>query len=63
MSTMVVRRTVSEVALMFAGGLYLWSRIVHAIAYSLGVPWVRTIAFVGGFAAQMMIAWQLLVAS
>lgn len=39
--------------------LYLWSRILHAITYTLGVPWLRTIAFVGGFAAQMIIAWQL----
>ena len=45
-----------------AGMLYLWSRIVHAITYTLAVRWVRTLAFVGGFAAQMMLAWQLLAA-
>ena len=43
-----------------ASTLYLWSRVVHAITYALRVPWLRTLAFVGGFAAQMMIAWQLL---
>jgi len=45
-----------------ASTLYLWSRVVHAFAYTLRVPWIRTLAFVGGFAAQMMVAWQLLEA-
>ena len=45
-----------------AGVLYLWSRVLHAITYTLGVPWLRTIAFTGGFVAQMMVAWQLLAA-
>jgi uncharacterized MAPEG superfamily protein len=48
-------------AVAIAGTLYLWSRIVHAITYTLGVPWLRTLAFVGGFAAQMMLAWQLVM--
>ena len=43
-----------------AGTLYLWSRIAHAITYMLGISWLRTIAFVGGFAAQVMIASQFL---
>ena len=43
-----------------ASVLYLWSRVLHAITYTLRISWLRTVAFVGGFAAQMMIAWQLL---
>jgi len=43
-----------------AGSLYLWSRVAHAVIYTLGVPWLRTLAFMGGFAAQMLVAWQLL---
>jgi uncharacterized MAPEG superfamily protein len=43
-----------------AGSLYLWSRVVHAIVYVLGVPWLRTLAFTVGFVAQMLVAWQLL---
>jgi uncharacterized membrane protein YecN with MAPEG domain len=43
-----------------AGSLYLWSRVAHAIVYTLGVPWLRTLAFTGGFVAQMLVAWQLL---
>jgi len=45
-----------------AGPLYLWSRVAHAVTYTFRVPWLRTFAFVGGFAAQMMVAWELLSA-
>ena len=43
-----------------AGPLYLWSRVAHAVTYTFRVPWLRTLAFVGGFLAQMMVAWELL---
>jgi len=43
-----------------AGSLYLWSRVAHAVIYTLAVPWLRTLAFMGGFTAQMLVAWQLL---
>jgi len=42
---------------------YFWARLVHALAYTFKVPWVRTLAFVVGFCAQAAIAWQLLLAS
>ena len=51
---------ISTQATALAGSLYLWSRILHAITYTLGVPWLRTLAFVGGFVAQMIVAFQLL---
>lgn len=51
---------ISTALTVAASTLYLWSRIVHAVAYTFGISWVRTLAFVGGFAAQMMLAWQLL---
>ena len=41
--------------------LYFWARIVHFVAYTLGVSWVRTLGFAGGFVAQMMLAVQLLM--
>lgn len=47
-------------ALAFAAALFLWSRVLHAIVYTLGVPWIRTVAFAGGFVAQMIIARELL---
>jgi len=51
---------ISTPATVFAGSLYLWSRVAHAVTYTLGVPWLRTLAFMGGFAAQMLVAWQVL---
>jgi uncharacterized MAPEG superfamily protein len=42
-----------------AAVVYFWARVVHAIAYTLALPWVRTLAFTAGFFAQAVIAWQL----
>jgi uncharacterized MAPEG superfamily protein len=39
-----------------AAMLYFWARVVHAIAYTFKVPWLRTLGFIGGFAAQMWVA-------
>ena len=41
--------------------VYFWARVVHAVAYTFAVPWVRTLAFAVGFFAQVAVAWQLLV--
>lgn len=40
--------------------VYFWARLVHAVAYTFAVPWVRTLSFTVGFLAQASIAWQLL---
>lgn len=40
--------------------VYFWARVVHVGAYTLAVPWVRTLAFAAGFFAQAAIAWQLI---
>lgn len=52
---------ISNAATMFAAALYFWSRLVHVIAYTFAVPWVRTLAFAGGFVAQATFALQILV--
>jgi uncharacterized MAPEG superfamily protein len=44
-----------------ACAIYFWARAVHLVAYTLAIPWVRTLAFTVGFFAQAAIAWQLLV--
>lgn len=44
-----------------AAVVYFWARVVHALAYTLAVPWVRTLSFTAGFLAQAAIAWQLLL--
>ncbi|HEY1458646.1 MAG TPA: MAPEG family protein [Casimicrobiaceae bacterium] len=51
---------VTNASTAFAAALYFWSRVAHVLAYTLALPWVRTLAFVGGFAAQVIFAWQLL---
>jgi hypothetical protein len=35
--------------------------VVHVIAYTMAIPWVRTLAFAVGFFAQATIAWQILM--
>ena len=39
---------------------YFWARVVHAAAYTLAVPWVRTLAFLVGFGCQAVLVLQLL---
>jgi len=40
--------------------VYFWARLVHVLAYTFAIPWVRTLAFTVGFFAQAVIAWQIL---
>lgn len=51
----------SNSAIGTAALLYFWARVVHVIAYTFGVPWVRTLSFAVGFLCQAVIAWQLLM--
>jgi uncharacterized MAPEG superfamily protein len=51
---------ISNPAIATAAVVYFWARVVHAIAYALAIPWVRTLAFAVGFFAQAAVAWQLL---
>jgi len=44
-----------------AAMIYFWARLIHAVGYTLAIPWVRTLSFTAGFLAQAVIAWQLLV--
>lgn len=50
---------VSNSTTVLACELYFWARLVHLLAYTFAIPWVRTIAFVAGFACQIAIALQL----
>ena len=47
---------VSSSATATASTLFLISRVAHAVIYTAGIPLVRTIAFVIGFACQMTLA-------
>ena len=52
---------VHQPAIATAACVYFWARVVHAAAYTLAVPWVRTLSFVVGVAMQLWIAWVLLM--
>jgi uncharacterized MAPEG superfamily protein len=43
-----------------AAAVYFWARVVHTLAYTFAVPWVRTMAFGVGFVAQMAVVWLIL---
>ncbi len=41
---------------------FFWFRVVHYILYVLGVPFGRTLAFAGGWVAQIFYIYQILIA-
>ena len=43
-----------------AAAVYFWARVVHFFAYTFRIPWVRTLAFVVGWLAQMAFVWHIL---
>jgi uncharacterized MAPEG superfamily protein len=51
---------VSNSTTLLACIIYFWARVVHYLAYTFALPWIRTLAFAAGFVAQMMLALQLL---
>ena len=51
---------VSNDITVLACQLYFWARLVHVVAYTFAVPWVRTLAFVTGFGCQVALLLQLL---
>jgi len=52
---------VTSGAIATAAIVYFWARLVHVLAYTFAIPWVRTLAFAVGFFAQATIAWQIVV--
>lgn len=40
--------------------IYFWARIVHYLAYTFAIPWVRTLAFGVGLGCQLTLAWRIL---
>jgi uncharacterized MAPEG superfamily protein len=51
---------VSNDTTVLACQIYFWARLVHIVAYTFAVPWVRTLAFVAGFGCQIALLLQLL---
>lgn len=44
----------------FGAKLFVIARVVHAVVYTVGVPWVRTTAWAAGVAGIVMVATPLL---
>jgi uncharacterized MAPEG superfamily protein len=40
--------------------VYFWARVIHVASYTFAIPWVRTLAFVIGWACQVALVLQLL---
>lgn len=51
---------VSNDVTILACKIYFWARVVHLLAYTLAIPWVRTLAFAAGWACQVALILQLL---
>lgn len=51
---------VSNETIALSSVVYFWARVVHAVSYTLSIPWVRTLGFLTGVGAQVAIAIQLL---
>jgi uncharacterized MAPEG superfamily protein len=43
-----------------AAAIFFFARIAHAVVYALGLPILRTIAFIAGFAAEVFLAGRIL---
>jgi uncharacterized MAPEG superfamily protein len=41
---------------ILACALFFWARLAYVIVYAFGIPGLRTLAFVAGFVAQVMLA-------
>ena len=53
LAAQVLNATTPTTALACA--IYFWSRLVHVVVYTLGIPVLRTLSFAGGFLAQAML--------
>lgn len=51
---------VSNETTVLACTVYVWARLVHVLAYTFAVPWLRTLAFVAGFGCQAVLVFQLI---
>jgi uncharacterized MAPEG superfamily protein len=47
-------------ATAFGARLFFWARLVHGVVYTIGIPWVRTLAFVVSVIGEAIILVQLL---
>lgn len=46
--------------IVMASQVYFWARVVHYFTLMAGLPVVRTVAYLGGLAAQLAVGWVIL---
>ena len=51
---------ISNDTTILASQIYFWARVVHFLAYTFAIPWVRTLAFTAGFFCQMTLIVQII---
>lgn len=54
---------VSDAATTLSAAVFFWARLVHAVVYTLAIPWLRTLSFAAGWGAIICIAWQVYAAT
>jgi len=50
---------ISNETTVMACKAYFWARVIHLGAYTFAIPWVRTLAFVAGWACQVLLILEL----
>ena len=51
---------ISNEMTVLACEIYFWARLVHLLAYTFAIPWVRTLAFAAGWVCQIVLLIQLI---
>jgi uncharacterized MAPEG superfamily protein len=52
---------VSNAMTLLGAQLFFWGRLAHAIIYIVGIPWLRTAAWLVSVIGLLLIFWQLVV--
>jgi uncharacterized MAPEG superfamily protein len=51
---------ISNETTVLACEVYFWARLVHLLAYTFAIPWVRTLAFAVGWLCQVALLLQVI---
>ena len=54
-ATLVIIAQLTETSVSGAAALVFWARVVHAVVFILGIPYIRTLAFVASWIAMLSI--------
>jgi len=50
---------ISSETTVMACNAYFWARVVHVVAYTAAIPWIRTLAFFAGWICQVLLILEL----